>query len=89
MQAMIYSPEPGVALVKLIPPYSGIEAPKKTYDSIQEGEIISLHQEDMEKKSYLVGAIGHWRQFKDDLRLKHGLAFIELKDIFGYHKEDE
>jgi len=77
-----YSPEPGIALVKLIPKYSGIKAPEKTYDSIMEGTIIKINKDD-ESKSYMIGKIGYWRQFKDDLRLTDGFAFIELKDIFG------
>lgn len=85
---MNYSPEPGIALVKLILPYSGIEAPKKSYDSIQEGTIIALHENDIKSKGYMVGKIGHWRQFKDDLRLKDNYALIELKDIFATHKEN-
>lgn len=76
-----YYPEPGIALVKLIPRYGGIKAPEKSYDSLQSGTIISVHPDD--SKNYLVGTIGHWRQFKDDLRLPDGHALIELKDIFA------
>lgn len=88
MQLMkpFYNPEPGIALVKLIPP--SIKVPAKTYDSIMEGEIVALHKED-KAKNYLLGKIGHWRQFKDDLRLKDDYAFVELRDIFGTHEKGE
>jgi hypothetical protein len=76
-----YYPEPGIALVELIQRYGGIKAPEKSYDSLMSGIILALNEVDADKK-YMIDRIGHWRQFKDDLRLTDGLALIELKDIF-------
>ena len=95
-----YEPEPGIALVKLIPKYSGIKAPEKSYDSIMEGEIIKVGYDAKEygvdkepklvsTKAYLVGRIGYWRQFKDDLRLTDDYAFIEIRDILGTSERGE
>jgi hypothetical protein len=81
-----YEPEPGIALVKLIPRYSGIKAPEKSYDSIMEGTIIAINDANKDK-NYMIGRVGHWRQFKDDLRLADNYAAIELKDIFITDKE--
>lgn len=82
---MKYVPEQSIALVRLIEP--AIKGPKKKYDTITEGEIIALHEDDIPEKGHLIGKVGHWREYKDDLRLKDNYAFIELTDIFGYEEE--
>lgn len=85
-----YVPEPGIALVKLIPPT--IKVPSKKYDTITEGTVVAINKENRDK-NYLIGRVGHWREYKDDLRLgaKDTYAFIELGDIFGtdYKEEEE
>jgi hypothetical protein len=82
-----YSPQPGNALVRLILDYGAIKVPTKSYDSIMRGKIIAINEDDTDNYIHIVGKIGHWRQFKDDLRLPENHAFIELKDILGTSEE--
>ena len=93
-----YKPQPGIALVKLIPRYSGIQAPEKKWDSITQGEIIAVGDDHdatymgidaiymgipILKYEYLVGKIGYWEEFKDSVRLQDNYAFIKISDIVG------
>jgi co-chaperonin GroES (HSP10) len=81
-----YVPEPGNALVRLIPKYGGIKIPGKSYDTLRTGEILLVGTKN---KDYLIGTIGFWRDYKDDLRFENEtLAFIELKDILGYSTKE-
>ena len=77
-----HEPEPGNALVNLVPTYGDVPVPPKSYDSLTAGEILAVHPNDKDKQ-YLVGRIGHWAQFKDDVRLEGNIAFVPLKDILG------
>ena len=85
---MNYEPEPGAALVKLIPRYSGVKVPEKTYDSCTSGEIITVNDgwdelDPTPKPHRLIGRIGCWEQYKDGVRPGEGYAFIKLTDIYG------
>lgn len=82
-----YSPQPGNALVRLIPDYGAIKVPTKSYDSIMRGKILAINEKDSDDYIHLIGKVGHWRQFKDDLRLDDEHALIELKDILGTSEE--
>ena len=80
-------------LVELVAEYAGISTIEKKYDSCQTGTILKF-ADDIEEltqheKHELVGQIGRWRQYKDDLSWKQDgkkYALIEYKDIMGIRK---
>ena len=84
---MNYIPEPGIALVKLIPRFSGIKAPEKKWDSITEGKIISINALDSKSYDRIIGKIGYWEEFKDSVHLEGDYAFIKISDILGTSEE--
>ena len=91
-----YEPEPGIALVKLTPKYSGIKAPEKKWDSVTEGEIIKVNDAQLKidignlgDKQYLIGRTGYWEEFKDSIHLTDDYAFIKISDILGTSERGE
>lgn len=93
MQRVI-EPVKGRILVKLgASEYGNIPVPEKTYDSVTSGEIIKINPEDEHDYGNWVGRTGHWKQFKDDLRVAtlptgEKLAIILISDVDGTSHEE-
>lgn len=91
----VIEPLPGRVLVKLgVSAYGDIPVPPKDYDSLMEGIIIKVSRPDEEIYGYLVGRIGHFKKYKDDLVVgttaEGGkLALIPIQDIDGTSYEEE
>jgi len=92
MQRVI-EPQEGRVLVRLeTSEYGAIPVPEKTYDSVTSGTILSVNEKDKDSYGYLVGKIGYWKLYKDDLRVGvlptgEKLALILINDIDGTSEE--
>jgi hypothetical protein len=82
-------PTKGSVLVSLPPSdYGDVVLTEKAYDSVTNGEILSVAKEDEEKIGHWVGRIGYWHKFRDDARITgtadtRKMALVEVKDILG------
>jgi hypothetical protein len=83
MNKITHKPQPGWALVSIAASEWGdIPTPQKTYDSVTSGEILEIHPSDQPEYGDLVGHVGHWAKFKDDIRFGT-FSFVKLSDIAG------
>lgn len=93
LMRMIVEPSVGIVLVRLANSNFGtVSTVEKKFDSITRGEIIKVSKDDETEFGYLVGRVGHWREYKDDARVKlpdgtNG-AFIDIADILGTSWEE-
>jgi len=91
----IIEPEKGRVLVKLgVSKYGAVPVPEKTYDTVNEGEIIEVNPIDRKEWGYLVGRIGYFKDYKDELRVVtlptgEKLALIPINDIDGTSYDDD
>ena len=75
-------PQQGNVIVKIpTSEYGAVPVNVTTYHSVTWGEIIQLHPKDEEEYGYLVGKIGHWRKYADDILLPGGHSVIPISDI--------
>jgi hypothetical protein len=82
-------PEPGNAIVKVpSSEWGDMPVQKTAHHSVTWGEIISLHSDDMPVKAYLIGRVGHWHRYSDDIMLNDEYAVVELKDIKATTKKE-
>ena len=92
MQRVI-EPEQGRVLVKLgTSKYGDVPVPEKSYDTVNEGEIVAVNPDDEELYSRLVGRTAFFRDYKDELRVGElptgeKLALILINDIEGTSPE--
>lgn len=85
---MTIEPNKGVVLVELSASnYGNVPLAQKKFDSITSGIIIAFNKDDAFEYSDWLNRTGHWREYKDDARVKgpsgEKCAFIEIKDILG------
>jgi hypothetical protein len=91
----VIEPEKGRVLVKLgVSKYGNVPVPEKTYDTVNEGEIIAVNEIDRESWGYLVGRTGHFKDYMDDLRVAtlptgKKLALIRIDNIEGTSYDDK
>lgn len=85
---MTIKPSEGVILVELAASnFGAVSAVEKSFDSITSGTILAMNDADKEQYGEWIGLIGHWRQYKDDCRVKlpNGAkgALINITDVLG------
>jgi len=89
----VIEPTQGRVLVKLgVSEYGNIPVPPKDYDSITWGLIVKVNPADKEYSGW-VGKFGHWRRFKDDMRVdfssgNENFALVDIIDIMGISYEE-
>lgn len=75
-------PQPGNAIVKVPDSeYGDVPITKTNFHSVTWGEIIKLHDSDVKEYSHLIGRIGHWHKFIDDIMLPGGYSVVPIADI--------
>ncbi len=91
----VIEPTKGRILVKLdASKYGNVPVPEKTYDTVNSGEVVKIHPDDLKEYQDWIGKAVFFRDYMDDLRVAvladgEKLALIKIDNVEGTSYNDK